>query len=108
MSKLFKKTPVTKKKSVRFEIRLSEEDAEIIRTSAHIRNLSVADFMRRASLGRRADVNYETEIVLTLRDVVQSIRLLHSALINEGIVPPQDVWKLLIDEALAAMLRISK
>jgi hypothetical protein len=64
--------------------------------------------MRRACLGRRADVQYETEIILTLRDIVQSIRILHAAFANEGIVPQSEIWEIIINETLAAMLRITK
>lgn len=108
MSQLFRKIPAAEKRTIRYEIRLSGKDAETIRASALVRNLSVAEFMRRAALGRRADIRYETEIILTLRDVVQSIRMLHAAFINEGIVPPAEIWGMLINEATAAMLRITK
>lgn len=108
MAQLFKKIPAEKRKSVRYEVRLSPKEAETIHTSAHIRNLSVAEFIRRAALKRRADIRYETEIVLTLREVVQSIRRLHAALVERGIQPPEDEWRPLIKEAVAAMLRISK
>ncbi len=108
MSRLFKKISDSEKKLVRIEIRLSTKNAEAIRASAFLRNLTVADFMRRAALGRRADVGFEVEIVLTLRDVVQSIRHLHSDLTVRGIPFPKDEWGKLVDEALAAMIRISK
>ena len=108
MAKLFKKLPASEKKTIRYEILLSVKDAESIRTSAHIRNLSVADFIRRCALGRRADVKFDTEIVLILRDVVQSIRQLNATFTSEKVIPPKHELGLLIDEALAAMLRISK
>lgn len=108
MGQLFKKMPSAEKGTVRYEIRLSGKDAEIIRASALVRNLSVAEFMRRAALGRRADIRYETEIVLTLRDVVQSVRMLHAAYVSDGIVPQTEIWEMIISEAKTAMLRISK
>lgn len=108
MSKLFKKLPDAEKRTVRYEILLTQNEAKDIRTFAQIRNLSVADFMRRASLGRRADVRYETETVLCLREIVQSIRQLHATFAAKNIPPPKDHLEVLIDQALAAMLRISK
>jgi hypothetical protein len=108
MAKLFKKLPDAEKRTIRYEILLSQSEARDIRTFAQIRNLSVADFMRRASLGRRADVRYETETVLRLREIVQSIRQLHATYSSQGFPIPKDAWGTLMDEALAAMLRISK
>jgi len=108
MAKPFKKKPEAEKRKIRYEILLSQKEAEEIRTYARIRNLSVADFMRRAALGRRADVRYETETVLCLREIVQSIRQLHATFAAKDIPLPKDQLGTLIDQALAAMLRISK
>lgn len=108
MSKLFQVLPAEKKKSLRYEIRLTEIEAEEIRASALARNLSVADFMRRAALGRRADNKFETETVLALLQVVISIRAWHEVFVDHGITPPQDALGEIVDAALAAMLRIEK
>lgn len=108
MSKLFKTVPAEQRRSNRYEIRLTAKEAEAIQFSAKIRQMSVAEFMRRAALGRRADVRYEVEIVIVLRDVVAAIRLLYAALVERGITPPKEAWGPLIDEACAAMRRITK
>ncbi len=108
MSKPFEKMPKAEKRTVRYEIMLSVMEAEEIRTSAKIRNLSVADFMRRAALGRRADVRFDTETVLALREVVQAIRQLHATFAAKDLRLPVDRMGELIDVALAAMLRISR
>lgn len=108
VTKLFKKIPDDQLRSVRYEIRLTAKEAEAIQFSASIRQMSVAEFMRRAALGRRADVRYEVEIVIVLRDVVAAIRLLYAALVERGITPPKEAWGPLIDEACAAMRRITK
>lgn len=108
MAAHFKSKSPEQKRSVRYEIMLSVMEAEEIRTSARTRNLSVADFMRRAALGRRADVRYETETVLALREVVQAIRNLHATYVENKFQVPAKELGALIDEALAAMLRISK
>lgn len=108
MSQLFKRIPALEKRSIRYEIMLTEVEANEIRNSAQIRNLSVADFMRRTALGRRADIRFDTQIVISLREVVQAIRRLHFTFTSEGQIIPEIALGQLIDEALAAMKRISK
>lgn len=108
MSKLFKKMPTEKLKSARLEVRASEKDALAIRGLAFSRCLSVSEFMRRAALGHRADVHFEVEIILSIREVVQSIRGMQATIITLGFQPPDDELGRVLDEALAAMLRISK
>ncbi len=108
MVALFKKKPHDQKRSIRYEILLSPTEAEDIRSFAKLRDLSVADFMRRAALGRRTDVQFETEIVLALREVVQSIRQLHSAFAAKDIFILKSELAQVIEQALAAMLRIGK
>ena len=77
----FKKKVCTELRSIRYPILLTQEEAETIRHSASIRNMSVAEFMRRAALGRKADVDYDTKIVLQLSDVVRSIRAIHKQMV---------------------------
>lgn len=108
MSKLFKKLPDAEKKMVRLEILLSKREAEDIRAFALIRNLSNSEFVRRASLGRRADVGLEVEIILCLREVVQSIRLLHANYVAQGVPIPKAELEKLMDHALGSMLKIGR
>ena len=108
MGKLFTKKDAEEVRSKRRELRLTEkEDAQICH-SASIRQMDVSEFIRRAALGRKADVSYETEIVLQLSDVVRAIRAIHKAMVEHKIVPPEHIWGPLMDSAEAAMLRISK
>ena len=106
MSKLFKKMPIEARKISRFEIRLTATDAATISASAEARNLSMSDFMRRAALGRRADVHFETEIVISLREVAQSIQALHATFVKQGIPPPEAKIAELLDTAHGAMLQL--
>ena len=106
MSKLFKKMPIEARKIFRCEIRLTATDATTISASAEARNLSMSDFMRRAALGRRADVHFETEIVVSLREVVQSIQALHAAFVRQGAPPPEAKIAELLDLARDAMLQL--
>lgn len=106
MSKLFKKMPIEAKKISRLEIRLTAIDAATINASAEMRNLSMSDFMRRAALGRRADVHFETEIVVALREVAQAIQAMHAAFVKQGAPPPEAKIAELLDIAREAMLQL--
>ena len=108
MTKLFQKKDKADLKSVRIPIRVTEKEAEKIRHSASIRQMDVSEFIRRAALGRKADVRYETEIVLQLSDAVRAIRAIHKAMVERNIEPPEEIWSPVMDELVAAMLRISK
>ncbi|MEB0082315.1 hypothetical protein QN379_09835 [Glaciimonas sp. Gout2] len=108
MTKLFKKKDPSELRSVARRIRLTEEEDKKIRHSASIRQMDISEFIRRAALGRKANVDYETEIVLALSDVTRVIRGLHAALVERGITPPEDEWRPVILDARAAILRISK
>lgn len=104
----FKKLPEEKKRSVRVPIMFTQKEIETVRDSAKIRCLFVADFVRRAALGRKADVRYEHQIILELRVVVDAIRKIHAEYVAQGIEPPEHELKVVIQEAVQAMLRISK
>ncbi len=108
MTKLFKKKSAQELKSVRYQIRLTTDDDEKIRHSASIRQMDVSEFIRRAALGRKANVDYETEIVLALIDITRAIRALHAAMVEQKFPPPEELLLPVILEARAAMLRISK
>ena len=108
MVKPFKSVSDEDRKDSPILVRMNKKDLDTIKYSASIRNLSVSEFMRRAALGRKADVSYETKIVLQLSEVVRAIRAIHKAMVEHKIVPPEHIWGPLMDSAEAAMLRISK
>lgn len=109
MTKLFKPKPADEKRSIRYPILLTEKEAMAIRNAALIRNLSVAEFIRRAALGRKADVRYETEIVLALRDVTQAIRKMHADFVETKVLPTEfEEWRVVIQQATAAMGRVGE
>ena len=99
--------PIEKRKIFRCEIRLTAVDAATISASARARNLSVCEYMRRTALGRRADVCYESQIVLSLSEVVEAFKMLHLAVVEHGLLPTEHEWDPVLDEAVAAMQRIS-
>ena len=108
MAKLFQKKDDAIKRSVRRELRLTTEEDQEIRNAAGIRQLDVSDFIRRAALGRKADVKIEVEIILALIDVVHEIRQLYEAVISTGTLPPEAQWQPVMHAAVAAMLRVEK
>lgn len=106
--RLFMKVEESERRSVRLPLLLTLDESEKIRQSASIRDMSAAEFCRRAALGRKADVHYETQIVLELSDATRAIRELHAGLVERGITPPEEAMQQLIADARNAMLRISK
>lgn len=108
MTKLFKKKEASLLKSVRMEIRVSELEAVQIREAARVRSLDVTEYIRRAALGRKANVDYETETGLALMSVGRDIRKLYGALVERGLPPMKEDMQPIVDHAIAAMLRISK
>jgi uncharacterized protein (DUF1778 family) len=108
MAKLFKKKEDAEKGLKRREFRLTADEDRQICDAAALRQINVSDFIRRAALGRKADVKVEVEIVLMLIEVVKDIRALHAAVLATGALPPEAEWQPVIDQAVAAMLRIDK
>lgn len=108
MVKLFQKKDETSSRSVRRELRLTTEEDRQIREAAALRQIDVSDLIRRAALGRKADVRVEVEIILMLIEVIKEIRELHATVLATGALPPEPQWQPVIDQAVAAMLRIEK
>lgn len=100
--------PIEERKIFRCEIRLTAIDAATVSAAARARNLSVCEYMRRTALGRRADVCYESQMVLELTDVVETFKILHATVVEYGYLPVNQEWDPVIEEAVAAMQRISK
>lgn len=104
----FTKKDDSQRRGIRKVFRVTEEEDQKIRHSAAIRQMDESEFVRRAALGRKADVDFETEIVLALSDSTRAVRALHAAMVERGIAPPEAELLALILEARAAILRISK
>lgn len=104
----FKKKDDSELRSVRKVFRVTYEEDQKIRTSASIRQMDESEFIRRAALGRKADVDYDTEIVLALSDITRAMRVMHSEMVDRGVAPPEDQMLSLILEARAAIQRVSK
>ena len=109
MTKLFKTKPAHEKRIIRYPILLTEQEAETIRHAALIRNLSVADFIRRAALGRKADVKFETQIVLALCSLVNEIKNMHAGIAKNMKLPAEFVeWRVVIRAAQEAIAKINE
>jgi hypothetical protein len=108
MTKLFTSVAMADRRTVRYPLLLTPAEAEKIRAAANIRNLSVAEYIRRTALARKAEIRYETEIVLTLRYLADKIRDLveDSRSRNQPVL--EDQLRPVIAEVIAAMLRVSK
>ena len=105
---LFQPLDPAVKKNKEIRVRLTATEAIEIQHQADIRNLSASEFVRRAALGRKADVTYDLQIVDQLIDLIRVIRQFHESMLRLGMRPPEEIWEPLIDQALDAMLRISK
>jgi uncharacterized protein (DUF1778 family) len=106
--KLFEPVKDEDRKDSAILVRVTKNDAEAIRYEARIRQLSTCEFMRRAALGRKTDVEFETEIVLELSGITRAVRRLHAAIVETGVAPAEEEWRPLFDQAIAAMKRIGK
>lgn len=107
MSTLFKSKPEAEKRNVRIPVRCTQAEADDVRRRADMRQMTVSEFMRRTALGRRADVDYETEIILGLRAITNEIRRLHGSMVERGETPPEEALLRVIVEVRKAMLKIS-
>ena len=108
MSTRFESKDQSQRRVTRLVLLLTAHEAEAIQHQASIRNLSTSEFVRRAALGRKADVSFEMQIVDQLMDIIKIIRQFHESMLKMGATPPEEIWGPLIDQALDAMLRISK
>ena len=107
-SRLFQKLPDELRASERLELRLAKTDKAKIQHAAAIRNLTVSDYVLRATLGRKAEIRYETEIVVQLVDLIRVLREIHADLKKTGRSPSLEGFRPLVDEVRAAIIRIQK
>lgn len=105
---LFKTKPAETKRTRRYPTLWTNAEFEIVETQAKIRNLDVSEFIRRAALGRRADVRFETQTVTVLHHLVQEIKGWRKDMAEGGHPTPDSAVITLIRAACEAMLRISK
>ena len=107
MAKLFKRKDTDELHSARVVIVMTAAEKAEIRHLAQIRQLDVSEFMRRSALGKRADINFDVECVIALMHVAKSIRALHAAVLEKGLMPPEDEWRPVIAEARDAISKMN-
>lgn len=105
--KLFAPVAEAERRSQRIPVLVNAGEKKEIQLAAAQRDLEVGEFMRRAALGRRADLSYQTEIVLTLSDLTRAIRAVHAEIARTGTAPPEQAMLSLILDARAAMSRLA-
>jgi hypothetical protein len=104
----FKKKPEGEKLKVKILVGWTESDAAELKKKAQHRKLDVNEYIRRCALGRKADVDYDTDIVLSLSGITHAIRAMHAGMVERNIAPPEAEMLSLILDARAAIQRISK
>lgn len=104
LNKNSKNAPKTKS----IDMRLSEKEVEIIKASADAKGLTMSEFMVQAALRRNVDLHYEMEILDELSDIHHEFKLMHSNIVDHGIVPSEDDQRLLIRRTIQTLLRIEK
>lgn len=105
---LFTKKAEAEKATVPTLVKWTEADIAKVRASAKLRKIPVNEFIRRAALGRKADVDIDTDIILALSDFTRAIRGMHADMVSNNIALPEELLLELITGARAAIQRISK
>ncbi|WP_224001593.1 plasmid mobilization protein [Cupriavidus pinatubonensis] len=108
MGKLFTLKDEAEKRSKRIVIRVTTAEEMKIKRAAAVRQMDVSEFTRRAALGRKADVDHQTEAVLALSAITREVRALHAAMVKLGVTPPEAELLPVILEARQAILRVSE
>lgn len=107
MKKLFVVKEDGERRSKRIVLRVTAAEDHKIKAAAAARKMDVAEFARRAMLGRRADVDHITDAVLALSSITREIRALHAAMVERGFAPPEASLLPVILEARAAILKVA-
>jgi uncharacterized protein (DUF1778 family) len=108
MTKLFTTKDEAEKRSRRIVMRVTAAEELKIKSAAAVRQMDVSEFARRAALGRKADVDHETEAVLALSAITREVRALHAAMVEHGVTPPEEALLPVILEARQAILKIAE
>jgi uncharacterized protein (DUF1778 family) len=92
----------------RLVIRLTNDEHETIAESAAIRALDVSGFVRRAALGKKADVQYEYKLIYEMRELGEVLHDIHKSILDTGNAPPEEIMREALFSIVGAMNRISK
>lgn len=78
MHKLFRKIDPIQRRSIEMRVYLSAAESKKIKQLAEIRHLSVANYILRAALGKRADIHHNSEVTLALSMFARALRDFHA------------------------------
>lgn len=114
-SKPFAAVKDEERRTLRIPVLVNAHEKRQIEEAAQIRSLDTSEWVRRAALGRKADIRYDTQIVLSIAQLVQTIRTVNETFQTlEQIQDDPALKELLIimrdtvAQAKAALLRIEK
>ena len=108
MSKLFKTAGEAERKASMITIRAMGAQKDEIYAQAAARNLTVTEYILRMTLHRRADIRIETSMILALREAVDAIKRLHADYVATGHPPPEHLLGPVIQDAIVAILNLSR
>ena len=104
----FKPKSDEERRDQRLVVRVNQAEREYIKHAADVRALDMSTFVRRAAMGRKADLQYEYQIVYDLRDVVAALKAIHGAILMTGAAPPEEEMTAALFTVVNAMNRITK
>lgn len=107
MSKLFQVKAAHLKRTIRYPILLTEAEAGKIKELAGLRNLSVAEFIRRAALGKKAKVHPETDLVIAVSQATYAIREVHAYNKAAGITNDEGRMARALEAATEAIIAVT-
>jgi len=108
MAKAFERKNTEEKYSERVIVKFTPSGHQHLKEQASARLLDISEFIRRAVTGRRADVRYETNVILEVGKLIRSVNELRKELFERGLIDDEAKWAEVRDEAIEAMLRIEK
>ncbi len=108
MSKLFTKKKTEEKYSERVIVKFTPSSYSHLKTQAAARVMDLSEFIRRAVEGRRADIRYETNIILEVGGLTKAVNLLRKELFEQGHIVDEQKWNEVRNDIIKAMLRIEK
>jgi hypothetical protein len=92
---------------MRFNVQATEKEEFKIRQVAKIKNLSVAELFRSTALSRKADVQFDLELVLTILNCNFKVKAMHDSFQRDGLIPPADEFIKALEGATAAINKIA-
>jgi hypothetical protein len=106
MAKKFQTIPTGEKRVIRHPVMMNIIEHDEIKRLADIRNLTVSEYMRRTALGRKTDIDYESQIIIQLTRTVIALKDIHKQHVDTGVPPPEDIMLPVLQQAKKAILMV--